>query len=93
MINTSVFVTPGWYFGLLSDQLFSREQSTSVQRLRGAQLREALVTSGSVALIKSGQALSLRPDLLKNGIWAIQLVHPSHIDSPDNSNSTCQAND
>jgi len=31
------------------------------------------VRSGSVALVKSGQALSLRPDLLKNRIWAEEL--------------------
>jgi predicted unusual protein kinase regulating ubiquinone biosynthesis (AarF/ABC1/UbiB family) len=41
--------------------------------MRGAQLREHLVSSGSVTLIKSGQALSLRPDLLKNEIWAEEL--------------------
>lgn len=32
-----------------------------------------LVRSRSVALIKSGQALSLRPDLLKSAIWAEEL--------------------
>lgn len=32
-----------------------------------------LVRSKSVALIKSGQALSLRPDLLKSKIWAEEL--------------------
>jgi predicted unusual protein kinase regulating ubiquinone biosynthesis (AarF/ABC1/UbiB family) len=58
--------------GLLSDILFSRD-SPSIQRLRGSQLREVLVSSGSVALIKSGQALSLRPDILKNPIWAQEL--------------------
>ena len=62
----------GWYFGLLSDTFFSRD-SPSIQRLRGSQLRQVLVSSGSVALIKSGQALSLRPDLLKNQIWAEEL--------------------
>ncbi len=36
--------------------------------------RHWLAASGSVALIsKSGQALSLRPDLLKNTIWAQEL--------------------
>ena len=33
----------------------------------------SLVRSKSVALIKSGQALSLRPDLLKKKIWAEEL--------------------
>jgi predicted unusual protein kinase regulating ubiquinone biosynthesis (AarF/ABC1/UbiB family) len=41
--------------------------------MRGTELREALAASGSVTLIKSGQALSLRPDLLKNTIWAEEL--------------------
>lgn len=41
--------------------------------MRGAQLRKILVASGSVALIKSGQALSLRPDLLRNRLWAKEL--------------------
>ncbi len=67
---TSFYI--GWYFGLLSDELFSRH-SPSIQRLRGSQLREVLVSSGSVTLIKSGQALSLRPDILKNKLWAQEL--------------------
>lgn len=62
----------GWYFSLLTDQYFGRD-TEKIQRLRGKQLRQILVTSGSVALIKSGQALSLRPDLLKNQIWAEEL--------------------
>lgn len=61
-----------WYIGLLQDELFNRH-SPALQRARGAQLRKALASSGSVALIKSGQALSLRPDLLKNTIWAEEL--------------------
>ncbi len=56
----------------MSDQFFSRN-TPSIQRMRGAQLREVLVSSRSVALIKSGQALSLRPDLLNNPIWAEEL--------------------
>lgn len=65
-------MTIGWYVSLLSDKFLSRD-STSLQRLRGSQLRNVLVSSGSVTLIKSGQALSLRPDLLKNDIWAAEL--------------------
>lgn len=57
---------------LLLDELSDRH-SPKIQKLRGAQLRQALASSGSVALIKSGQALSLRPDLLKNRIWAEEL--------------------
>jgi len=64
----------GWYFSLLMDKFFSPDASSPViQRKRGSQLREILVRSGSVALIKSGQALSLRPDLLKNKIWSEEL--------------------
>ena len=73
----------GWYFGLVSDRYLFGEQSDSaghdnkrnemVQRKRGSELRQHLVNSGSVALIKSGQALSLRPDLLKNKIWSEEL--------------------
>lgn len=62
----------GWYLGLLQDKLLNRD-SPAVQRMRGAQLRQSLASSGSVALIKSGQALSLRPDLLKNMIWSQEL--------------------
>lgn len=62
----------GWYLFLLSDELFQRD-SLAIQRLRGAQLRRILVASGSVALIKSGQAISLRPDIIKNRFWAKEL--------------------
>lgn len=65
-------MTAGWYLGLLLDEVFDRH-SPSLQHMRGAQLRQSLASSGSVALIKSGQALSLRPDLLKNAIWAQEL--------------------
>ena len=44
-----------------------------VHRKRGVELRRHLVNSGSVALIKSGQALSLRPDLIKNEYWSEEL--------------------
>lgn len=44
-----------------------------MKRKRGEELRMHLVRSKSVALIKSGQALSLRPDLLKSKIWAEEL--------------------
>ena len=44
-----------------------------MERKRGEELRMLLVRSKSVALIKSGQALSLRPDLLKSKIWAEEL--------------------
>ena len=63
----------GWYFGLLADRALGIQDKEVVQRRRGVQLRKHLVQSGSVALIKSGQALSLRPDLIRNKIWAEEL--------------------
>lgn len=63
----------GWYFGLLTDKLLKIDDKESVKRKRGAELRMHFVRSRSVALIKSGQALSLRPDLLKSKIWAEEL--------------------
>lgn len=63
----------GWYAGLLLDRALGVENEVTVQRKRGAELRRHLVRSGSVALIKSGQALSLRPDLIRNKIWAEEL--------------------
>ncbi|KAL7522120.1 hypothetical protein ACHAWX_006807 [Stephanocyclus meneghinianus] len=63
----------GWYIGLLTDKLLKIDGKESVERKRGAELRMHLVRSRSVALIKSGQALSLRPDLLKSKIWAEEL--------------------
>lgn len=63
----------GWYFGLVADSILKIDSEESVERKRGEELRVHLVRSKSVALIKSGQALSLRPDLLKKKIWAEEL--------------------
>ena len=63
----------GWYLSLLLDRSTGASDNENIQRLRGEQLRMHLVRSKSVALIKSGQALSLRPDLIKNKIWAEEL--------------------
>jgi aarF domain-containing kinase len=63
----------GWYFRLLMDKAMGIDQKEDVQRKRGAELRHHLVESKSVALIKSGQALSLRPDLIRNKYWAEEL--------------------
>ncbi|KAL3822084.1 hypothetical protein ACHAXA_000152 [Cyclostephanos tholiformis] len=63
----------GWYLGLVTDKLLKIDDEESVERKRGEELRGHLVRSKSVALIKSGQALSLRPDLLKSEIWAEEL--------------------
>jgi predicted unusual protein kinase regulating ubiquinone biosynthesis (AarF/ABC1/UbiB family) len=67
------FAFPGWYFRLLVDKALRIDRLEFVQRKRGAELRATLVHSKSVALIKSGQALSLRPDLIRNPIWAEEL--------------------
>jgi predicted unusual protein kinase regulating ubiquinone biosynthesis (AarF/ABC1/UbiB family) len=58
---------------LLLDKALGIDQDVDVQRKRGAELRHHLVESKSVALIKSGQALSLRPDLIRNKYWAGEL--------------------
>jgi len=63
----------GWGVGLGLDHVTGSSKYEHVQRQRGAELRNLLVQSGSVALIKSGQALSLRPDLIQNKIWAEEL--------------------
>ena len=62
-----------WYLGLVCDKTLKIHEREDVQRRRGQELRNILVKSKSVALIKSGQALSLRPDLIKNKIWAEEL--------------------
>lgn len=53
--------------------IFRSDSNEAVQKRRGAELRHHLITSRSVALIKSGQALSLRPDLVKNKYWCEEL--------------------
>jgi predicted unusual protein kinase regulating ubiquinone biosynthesis (AarF/ABC1/UbiB family) len=65
--------TQGWFLRLLGDKALGIDQLEHVQRKRGFELRLLLVQSKSVALIKSGQALSLRPDLIRNPIWAEEL--------------------
>ncbi|VEU39020.1 unnamed protein product [Pseudo-nitzschia multistriata] len=72
-LNTLGFPLLFWYCRLLIDNANGVLGLPSVQRQRGKELREAFVQSKSVALIKSGQALSLRPDLIKNKIWAEEL--------------------
>jgi predicted unusual protein kinase regulating ubiquinone biosynthesis (AarF/ABC1/UbiB family) len=57
----------------VTDKILKVDHEERVERQRGEELRMHLVRSKSVALIKSGQALSLRPDLLKSKIWAEEL--------------------
>lgn len=63
----------GWYLTLLLDRSLGKDKDVDVQRRRGEELRMHLVQSKSVALIKSGQALSLRPDIIRNKYWAEEL--------------------
>jgi predicted unusual protein kinase regulating ubiquinone biosynthesis (AarF/ABC1/UbiB family) len=58
---------------LIDRHVFRCDADETVQKQRGAELRHLLVASRSVALIKSGQALSLRPDLVKNTYWCEEL--------------------
>jgi aarF domain-containing kinase len=62
-----------WYLGLLTDKALGLSEREDVQRKRGEELRMHLVRSKSVALVKSGQALSLRPDIIRNKFWAEEL--------------------
>ena len=55
------------------DRALRIDKDENVQRKRGEELRHTLVQSGSVALIKSGQAMSLRPDIIRNKYWAEEL--------------------
>ena len=72
-LNSLLFPMLGWYLRLLMDKAMNISDKTEVQRKRGEELRELIIQSKSVALIKSGQALSLRPDIMKNKIWANEL--------------------
>lgn len=72
-LNLLLLPLLGWYIGLIADQVLGRTKSKDLERRRGEQLRNHLVNSGSVALVKSGQALSLRPDLLRSPVWAEEL--------------------
>ena len=72
-LNSIGFPLLGWYLGLLMDKALGMDTKEHVQRKRGEELRHHLVQSKSVALIKSGQAISLRPDLIRNKIWAEEL--------------------
>jgi predicted unusual protein kinase regulating ubiquinone biosynthesis (AarF/ABC1/UbiB family) len=69
----AIDIVSGWYLRLLWDKSMGIDKNIEVQRQRGAELRGHLVSSKSVALIKSGQALSLRPDLIRNPYWAEEL--------------------
>ncbi|CAM9644715.1 unnamed protein product, partial [Heterosigma akashiwo] len=70
-----------WYAGQKWDNatwsvpgLYTDAQKEVFKQERGRQLREALVGTNSVTFIKSGQALSLRPDLVKVPQYVAELA-------------------
>jgi len=75
--NSTLFAanckTKAWYLRLLLDRAMGIDDRENIQRKRGEELRMHVIRSKSVALIKSGQAASLRPDLIRNPIWAEEL--------------------
>ena len=63
-----------WFASLVIDKhVWKRDSLPHIQVQRGVQLRNILINSESIAVIKSGQAISLRPDLLKVKAWADEL--------------------
>ena len=56
-LNSLGFPLLGWYLRLLLDKMLGIDGDVEVQRRRGAELREHLVASSSVALIKSGASI------------------------------------
>lgn len=67
----------GWWILRKWDNVtrFSRDDRENKLRasLRAADLRDAIVQGGSITFIKSGQALSLRPDLVKSADYVREL--------------------
>lgn len=51
-LNSLGFPLLGWYLGLLSDKALGLSENPNVMRKRGTELRQHLVRSQSVALIK-----------------------------------------
>ena len=51
-LNSLGFPLLGWYLGLLMDKALGVHEKPEVQRKRGKELRQHLVSSQSVALIK-----------------------------------------
>jgi len=59
------YLTTRWDNATWQTPIYTETQQEYFKSIRGRQLREALVDTNSVTFIKSGQALSLRPDLVK----------------------------
>ncbi|KAG5188491.1 ABC1 family protein [Tribonema minus] len=68
----------GWYLQTQVDNrtrnLVPEDVARTLNLQRADQLRELLANSGSVTFIKSGQALSLRQDLIKNAEYVRELT-------------------
>lgn len=66
-----------WWLATKFDNLTaswrSAEEQQRLQRVRAAELKDAIVQGKSVTFIKSGQALALRPDLLKSTDYVEEL--------------------
>jgi hypothetical protein len=60
----------GWWilrkFDEISSLFRTTEENQEILNLRASDLKDAIVQGKSIALIKSGQALSLRPDIVKS---------------------------
>lgn len=67
----------GWYINRKADDLTSilrtEQQNNDLHKLRAKDLRDAIVQGKSVTFIKSGQALALRPDIVKSAEYIAQL--------------------
>ena len=65
----------GWFFNTrVVDPLTARlEPGDARAARRGRELRELIVETGSVTFIKSGQALALRPDVVREPAYAREL--------------------
>jgi predicted unusual protein kinase regulating ubiquinone biosynthesis (AarF/ABC1/UbiB family) len=54
-----------WYMNCRADNILSKNDVKQFQK-RANELKDAIVAGKSVTLIKCGQALSLRPDIVKS---------------------------
>jgi hypothetical protein len=68
----------GWFFSRKWDNITASfrtaEQNQELLNIRAADLRDSIVQGKSVTFIKSGQALALRPDLVKSPEYVRELT-------------------
>jgi predicted unusual protein kinase regulating ubiquinone biosynthesis (AarF/ABC1/UbiB family) len=69
----------GWWISKQFDERFvfplvSESARDELRKVRAVDLKDSIVQSRSIAIIKSGQALSLRPDIVKNKLYLDQLA-------------------